>query len=138
MGELFARTRKAGALRPGLDVHDLSLIFEQLAALRAGDEARTHQLRRRYLALILDSMHEPGAGPLPGPAPTWDEINERWAAAAPEASGGEVGGGHHGAAGAAERAGGDSEADAVHAGHQDDVRWGAECIHWLTMPSGVP
>jgi AcrR family transcriptional regulator len=80
MSDLFERTSKAGALRPGLDVHDLSLIFEQLAAVRAGDETRTHQLRRRYLALFLDAMHETGAEPLPGPAPTWAEINERWAA----------------------------------------------------------
>jgi hypothetical protein len=80
LSELFARTHKAGTLRSGLDVHDLSLIFEQLAAVRAGDDARTHQLRRRYLALILDAMHETGAEPLPGPAPTWAEINERWAA----------------------------------------------------------
>ena len=80
LAELFGRTRAAGALRPGLDVHDLSLIFEQLAAVRAGDGERTHQLRHRYLALILEAMHQPGGDALPGPAPTWAEINERWAA----------------------------------------------------------
>ena len=80
LSQLFERTRSAGALRPELEVHDLSLIFEQLAAVRAGDEARTHELRHRYLALILDAMHETGADALPGPAPTWAEINQRWAA----------------------------------------------------------
>jgi AcrR family transcriptional regulator len=80
LSELFERTRAAGALRPGLEVHDLSLVFEQLAAVRVGDEARTHELRHRYLALILDAMHESGAAPLPGPAPTWAEISQRWAA----------------------------------------------------------
>jgi AcrR family transcriptional regulator len=80
LSELFERTRAAGALRPGLEVHDLSLVFEQLAAVRVGDEARTHELRHRYLALILDAMHESGAEPLPGPAPTWAEISQRWAA----------------------------------------------------------
>jgi AcrR family transcriptional regulator len=80
MSELFERTRSAGALRPDLEVHDLSLIFEQLAAIRAGDDERTHELRHRYLALFLEAMHEPGDEPLPGPAPTWAEINERWAA----------------------------------------------------------
>jgi AcrR family transcriptional regulator len=79
LGELFDRTRSAEALRSDLDVHDLSLIFEQLAAVRAGGEARTHELRHRYLALMLDAMHEVGAEPLPGPAPTWAEINQRWA-----------------------------------------------------------
>ena len=80
MSELFERTRSAGALRPDLEVHDLSLIFEQLAAIRAGDDERTHELRHRYLALFLEAMHATGAEPLPGPAPTWAEINERWAA----------------------------------------------------------
>jgi AcrR family transcriptional regulator len=80
LSELFERTRAAGALRPGLEVHDLSLVFEQLAAVRVGDEARTHELRHRYLALILDAMHESGGEPLPGPAPTWAEISQRWSA----------------------------------------------------------
>ena len=79
MDKLFARTQESGALRPGLDVHDLSLIFEQLSALRVRDRERTHVLRHRYLALMLESLHAPGAGSLPGPAPSWDEINERWA-----------------------------------------------------------
>jgi AcrR family transcriptional regulator len=80
LGELFERTRAAGALRADLEVHDLSLIFEQLAAVRVGDEARTHELRHRYLALMLDAMHQVGAEPLPGPAPTWAEISQRWTA----------------------------------------------------------
>jgi AcrR family transcriptional regulator len=80
LSELFKRTRAAGALRPDLEVHDLSLIFEQLAAVRVGDEARTHELRHRYLALMLDAMHQVGAEPLPGPAPTWAEISQRWTA----------------------------------------------------------
>jgi AcrR family transcriptional regulator len=54
---LFERTKAAGAIRPGIDVVDISLLFEQLAALRVADEARTRQLRHRYLALILDALH---------------------------------------------------------------------------------
>ena len=79
--ELFARTRQAGVLRAGIEVHDLSLVFEQLAGVRVRDPARTRELRHRYLALILDAMRQTGATPLPGPPPTWAEINERWAAA---------------------------------------------------------
>jgi hypothetical protein len=79
MVELFERTRKAGVLRPDLEVHDLSKIFEQMAAIRGVDEQRTRELRRRYLTLLLDAVHSPASTtPLPGPAPTWEEINARW------------------------------------------------------------
>jgi AcrR family transcriptional regulator len=79
MVELFERTRKAGVLRDDVEVHDLSKIYEQMAAVRGGDEQRTRELRRRYLRLVLDSLHAPPlATPLPGPAPTWEEINARW------------------------------------------------------------
>jgi AcrR family transcriptional regulator len=76
---LFRRTHEAGVLREDLDVHDISLIFEQLAAVRGGDEERTVQLRRRYLALILEALRTSGGQPLPGPPPSWEEVNERWA-----------------------------------------------------------
>jgi AcrR family transcriptional regulator len=79
MVELFERTRKAGVLRPDLEVHDLSKVFEQLAAVRGADPERTRQLRHRYLALLLDAIRSPSPTPLPGPAPTWEEINARWA-----------------------------------------------------------
>ena len=75
---LFQRTRSAGAIRPDLEVDDLSLLFEQLAAIRVGDQRRTQQLRHRYLALLLDALRAPRAGPLPGPPPTWREISVRW------------------------------------------------------------
>lgn len=74
---LFERTRRAGAIRSDLVVDDLSFIFEQVAAVRVRDPERTLQLRRRYLALVLESIRD-GKGPLPGPAPTWQEIAERW------------------------------------------------------------
>ena len=75
---LLDRTRSAGALRPDIAVGDLSLIFEQLQAVRAGDQRRTSQLRHRYLALLLDALHTPAAAPLPGPAPRWEEITRRY------------------------------------------------------------
>ncbi|MBA3414758.1 MAG: TetR family transcriptional regulator [Chloroflexia bacterium] len=77
---LFDRTRAAGVLRPGLAVGDLTLLFEQLASVRLGDDARTRQLRERYLALLLAALHAPAADPLPGPPPTWEEIARRWEA----------------------------------------------------------
>jgi AcrR family transcriptional regulator len=75
---LFERTRTAGAIRPDLDVNDLSMVFEQLASIRLGDEVRTSELRHRYLALLLEAMRGPGAAPLPGPPPTWQELTARW------------------------------------------------------------
>lgn len=75
---LLDRTRAAGALRAEIEVGDLSLIFEQLQAVHAGDEARSRQLRHRYLALLLDALHMSSAPPLPGPPPTWGEISGRY------------------------------------------------------------
>jgi AcrR family transcriptional regulator len=75
---LFERTRAAGAIRPDLEVDDVGLLLEQLAAVRIGDRARTNQLRHRYLALVLDALRTPTGEPLPGPAPDWEELAERW------------------------------------------------------------
>ncbi len=75
---LLDRTIAADALRPDIAVGDLSLLFEQLQAVQVGDPQRAGQLRHRYLALFLDALHTPTAAPLPGPAPSWDEISRRW------------------------------------------------------------
>jgi len=75
---LFERTKAAGAIRPDIEVDDISLLLEQLAAVRIRDEERTRQLRRRYLALHLVALRAPSASPLPGPPPSWEEISQRW------------------------------------------------------------
>ncbi|GIH90459.1 TetR/AcrR family transcriptional regulator [Planobispora siamensis] len=75
---VFERARDAGVLRPGLEVSDLSMIFEQLAAVHLVDEERTVEMRHRYLELILDGLHLTSAEPLPGPPPTPEEIGRRW------------------------------------------------------------
>jgi AcrR family transcriptional regulator len=76
MEEFFALIR--GVLRPDLVLHDVSLAFELVAALKFADPARTTQLRHRYLALILDGMRAVDRGELPGPPPAWPELSERW------------------------------------------------------------
>ena len=73
---LFERVRQV--LRPDLDAHDLSLIFELVAALKLPDRARTEALRRRYLAIILDGLRAGARTELPGPPPAWRELTERW------------------------------------------------------------
>ena len=76
---LFRRARAAGAIRPDLHLNDIVMVFEQLAAVRLGDAERTRALRRRYLALQLDSLRaDPVATRLPGRAPTSDELGARW------------------------------------------------------------
>jgi len=75
---LFERTKTAGAIRHDVEVDDLSLLFEQVVAVRIGDEERTRQLRRRYLALLLDALRVSSGSPLPGPPPSWEEISRRW------------------------------------------------------------
>src|ERR1035437_197495 len=62
---LFAKVKDV--LRPGVDVHDISLVFEVVAAVRTTGQQRTQQLRRRYLAAILDGLRatERGAPPAP-------------------------------------------------------------------------
>jgi AcrR family transcriptional regulator len=74
---LFDRTQAAGAIRPDVDVNDISLLLEQVQSIRLGDEQRTKQLRHRYMTLALDALHNPGT-PLPGPPPSWEEISGRW------------------------------------------------------------
>jgi hypothetical protein len=49
-----------------------------VAAVKLGDRERTAELRRRYLAAILDGLRAENREPLPEPAPSWGEINERW------------------------------------------------------------
>jgi AcrR family transcriptional regulator len=75
---LFRRIREADAIRPDVEVDDIALLFEQLAAVRMGDPERTRQLRRRYLALLLDALRDLSGSRLPGPPPSWDEIQRRW------------------------------------------------------------
>jgi AcrR family transcriptional regulator len=76
--QLFDRTKAAGVFRAGIEATDIALVFEQLAAIRLGDLRRAAQLRRRYLELVLDSLSAGSRPVLPGPPPTWEEINGRW------------------------------------------------------------
>jgi AcrR family transcriptional regulator len=76
---LLARAQAAGALRADVTVGDLTMIFEQLAAISVGGSERTLQLRLRYLALFLIALRPAtGTDPLPGPPPTWSEMSARF------------------------------------------------------------
>jgi hypothetical protein len=75
--KLFRRVRHA--LRTDLDVHDPSVVFEMVAAIKLGDRPRTERLRQRYLTIILDGMRAREGTELPGPPPSWAELSGRWA-----------------------------------------------------------
>jgi AcrR family transcriptional regulator len=76
---VLARARDAGAVRADLDVNDIPMIFEQLAAIRLGDPERNQQLRRRYLALHLEAIRpHRNAAPLSGRPPSDHEHRRRW------------------------------------------------------------
>ena len=76
--QLLARARAAGAVRDDVELGDVTMVFEQVAAIRFGDEERTAQLRRRALALHLDGFRAEPTAPLPGPSATPDELRARW------------------------------------------------------------
>jgi AcrR family transcriptional regulator len=77
--ELMKRAHRARAVRPDLDVNDLPMLFEQMSAIRVHDEARTAQLRRRYVALLLDALRPDAAtGTLPESRPSDAELGARW------------------------------------------------------------
>jgi AcrR family transcriptional regulator len=75
---IVERAKADGGLRADVAVDDLSLIHEQVSAIGLGGERRTRELRHRYLALVLDGLRSDAGDPLPGPAPTPDELASRW------------------------------------------------------------
>ena len=75
---LFEAAQAAGEIRADASVNDLGPILEQLASLKIGDAGRSRALRHRYLDLMLTGLRATG-DELPAPAPTDDELQERWA-----------------------------------------------------------
>jgi AcrR family transcriptional regulator len=79
MAKVLERAQAARVVRTGIEVNDLPMLFEQLAAVRVADPQRTADLRRRYLTLHLEALDARGdEGSLPGSSPTDEELGERW------------------------------------------------------------
>ena len=77
---LWHRAREARAIRPDLQLNDLPMLLEQLAAVHGAGAARTDALRGRYLTLLLDALRPDAArSALPGSPPSDRELSERWA-----------------------------------------------------------
>jgi AcrR family transcriptional regulator len=79
-GELAAalvdRAHATGRLRRDVTAQDVGVLLEMCAAVRVPDPGRTKELRRRYLALLIEGLT--GDSPLPGPAPRPGEFEWRW------------------------------------------------------------
>jgi AcrR family transcriptional regulator len=76
--QLLDRTKSAGVLRPDIEVTDVALLLEYLQAIQVRGQERTGQLRQRYLILLLDALRLTDVTPLPGPAPTWEDMSQRY------------------------------------------------------------
>ncbi|MFI9401890.1 TetR/AcrR family transcriptional regulator [Nocardia sp. NPDC052316] len=74
--EIVRRAQATGKLRPGVTAEDLGLILESCAAIAMPDPARTAQLRRRVLAMLVAGLSVDGD--LPGPPPKAGEFAWRW------------------------------------------------------------
>jgi AcrR family transcriptional regulator len=78
-GRLWRRARTAHAIRADLQLNDLPMLLEQMAAIHGGSADRTWVLRKRYLALLLDSLRpEAAQSRLPGRPPSNSELGARW------------------------------------------------------------
>lgn len=79
---VFRAARGSGLLRTDVTRADVTLLLEQIIAVDLGGDARTTELRRRYLSLLLDGLRADAAGGrLPGPPPGEHELALRWEAA---------------------------------------------------------
>jgi hypothetical protein len=74
--EFFALVRDV--LRPDVEVNDLGVIFEMVAAIKFRTPERTAGLRQRYLTLVLDGLRASEREELPAPPPAWREVSGRW------------------------------------------------------------
>lgn len=76
---LVTRGRRDGALRDdvtALDIAWLIELFGRQGAAPPGTE--DYAVRQRLLAIALDGLRAPGAGPLPGRPPTARHYEQRW------------------------------------------------------------
>ncbi|MCC3761876.1 TetR/AcrR family transcriptional regulator [Glycomyces sp. TRM65418] len=75
---LIVKLRDAGVLREEVENGDLALVTESIASINLGSGERTRELRLRALELYLEALRAPGAAPLPGTAPSEEEMGARW------------------------------------------------------------
>ena len=79
---MHERAQRAGALRDDVSPEDVVLLLETLSAITLPGADAGDGLRQRYLALLLQALRAPGAGPLPGRPAGPGELAARWRGAA--------------------------------------------------------
>lgn len=76
--ELHLRTQRAGALRTDLTTADVVLLLEMLSVIDLPGPGGGDALRRRYLTLMLQSLHASNTQPLPTPPASDGDLAARW------------------------------------------------------------
>jgi AcrR family transcriptional regulator len=79
-GKVHHQAQRQGALRDDVSPSDIVLLLETLSEIKLPGDDGGHALRRRYLALLLQALRAPGAGPLPGRPADPAEARARWQA----------------------------------------------------------
>ena len=75
---LHRRVRDAGVLRADVTAADVVLLLEAVEAVRLPVADGGAALRHRYLALVLQALHDTAAPGLPGPPPDPADLAARW------------------------------------------------------------
>jgi hypothetical protein len=76
--KVHRRAQHREALRDDVSTGDVILLLETLSAIAIPGADGERELRRRYLALLLQALHAPGGAPLPGRPPDPSELAGRW------------------------------------------------------------
>jgi AcrR family transcriptional regulator len=79
---LFRRVRRSGQLRDDVNAADIVLLLETIMLVELPGADGGAALRHRYLALLLQALHNPAEAKLPGPAPRQADLVARWRARA--------------------------------------------------------
>jgi len=83
MEKLHQRAQKQKVLRADVSSADLVILLEMIMLIDVVGSPAKDALRTRYLALVLQSLRAPGAGPLPGRPASPDDLTARWRAQQP-------------------------------------------------------
>ena len=74
-GDLIERAQASGELRGDVSTGDLPLLLGSVGRAAWAGAPSAETLLDRYVAVILDGLRAPGATPLPGRAPGFDEVD---------------------------------------------------------------
>ncbi len=75
---LFRRVRHSGELREDVSAADIVLLLETVMLVELPGPNDGAALRRRYLALLLQALHNPVEARLPGPPARQADLTARW------------------------------------------------------------